>query len=95
MIDNRLYWNEYSTGDLKSALYNGSDVKTVVNSDLRYNWGLDTNDDFIFFSSQYSIFKIAKSFGQAATVVHRDTAHIHGVVFYRHKGKNICLTEKF
>ncbi|XP_052080319.1 low-density lipoprotein receptor-related protein 8-like isoform X2 [Mytilus californianus] len=85
VIDKRLYWNEYSTGDLKSAWYNGSDVQTVVSTNLRNNWGLDTNDDFIFYSSSVSIVKIAKSVGHTLTVVHRDTAQIYGVLFYKHQ----------
>lgn len=55
---------------------------------FRQNWGLDTSDDFIFYSSRYSIVKMAKSVGQTPTVVHNDTSEIYGVLLYTQQGKN-------
>ncbi|XP_071148455.1 low-density lipoprotein receptor-related protein 8-like isoform X2 [Mytilus edulis] len=95
VIDMRLYWNEFSTGDIKSVWYNGSNVQTVVSTNLRNNWGLDTNDDFIFFSSHHSIFKMAKSVGQTPTVVHIDTNQIYGVFLYKYQVNlhYVCFVE--
>ncbi|XP_071148459.1 low-density lipoprotein receptor-related protein 8-like [Mytilus edulis] len=91
VVDKRIYWNEYSPGALKSAWYNGTDVQTIVNTNLRQNWDLDTNDDFIFYSSYHLIFKMAKSVGQTPTVVHNDTEQIYGVLLFKHQGKNAIL----
>ncbi|CAG2223665.1 unnamed protein product [Mytilus edulis] len=94
VIDKRLYWNEYTTGDIKSAWYNGSDVQIVKRTDFRQNWGLDTNDDFIFYSSQYSIVKMAKSVGQTPTVVHNDTSQIYAVLLFKQQGKDYDENER-
>ncbi|VDI62041.1 Hypothetical predicted protein [Mytilus galloprovincialis] len=94
VIDKRLYWNEYYTGALKSVWYNGTDVQTLVNTNLGQNWGLDTNDDFVFYSSFNSIFKMAKSVEQTPTVVHNDTEQIYGVLLYKHQGKDYDENER-
>ncbi|VDH96969.1 Hypothetical predicted protein [Mytilus galloprovincialis] len=84
----RIYWMEYGSGDLKSAYYNGSDIKTVVKTNQIYrNWGIAISDDFIFSASGNQILKINKSSGQNATVVHSDTNQIYGVVFIKPEGK--------
>lgn len=85
----RIYWMECNTGDLKSASYNGSDIKTVFNTNSNINWDIATSDDFIFCASKNQILKINKSPGQNAKVVHTDAYRIHGIVFVEQKGKNV------
>lgn len=47
---------DYTTGELKSAWKNGSDVKILISTDLpNKNWDIDTNDEFIFYSSAETI----------------------------------------
>lgn len=85
----RIYWMECNTGDMKSALYNGSDIKTVYKTNSNFNWDIAINDDFIFSASNNQILKINKSPGQNATVVHTDANYIHGILFFEHKGKTV------
>lgn len=83
---------EYNTGDLKSVLYNGSDVKTVVSTNvLSNNREIDIGDDYVFYTSSINILKIHKSSGQIPTVVHTETSQIYGLVFYKQEGKNISV----
>lgn len=87
---NRIYWMESGTGGLKSALHNGSDIRTVFKTNN--NWGIALNDDFIFCASNTQILKINKFQGQKATVVHNDTQKIYGVVFVKQESKITRIT---
>ncbi|CAG2253865.1 APOER2 [Mytilus edulis] len=87
----RIYWMECNTGDLKSASYNGSDIKTVFNTNSNINWDIATSDDFIFCSSKNQILKINKSPGQNAKVVYTDAYRIHGIVFFEQKDQKMCI----
>lgn len=86
----RIYWMKRGTDDLKSALYNGSFIRTVFKT--YSNWGIVLNDDFIFCASDSQILKINKFQGQKATVVHNDTHQIYGVVFVKQEGKITRIT---
>ncbi|CAC5395781.1 unnamed protein product [Mytilus coruscus] len=87
----RLYWMEYTTGDLKSAWFNGSDVKTIVSTNAKNkNFDIDIDGDFIFYTSNNKIMKINKSLGQNPTVVHTDTQQIYGVLLCRQDGYTIA-----
>ncbi|XP_052080330.1 hemicentin-1-like isoform X6 [Mytilus californianus] len=83
-VDKRVYWIEYEKGDLKSALYNGSDVKTVVSTNVNLNSReIDIGGEYVFYTSSNTILKIHKSSGQIPTVVHTDTRQIYGLLFYK------------
>lgn len=69
--------------DLKSAWYNGSDVKTVVKSLF---WNFAVNQDLIFYSSQQTIWKINKTLGQIPTVVHSAAEDVYAIWIYKHEG---------
>ncbi|CAC5410066.1 LRP2 [Mytilus coruscus] len=90
-VDKRVYWMEYDTGDLKSALYNGSDVKTLVSTNVNVNREIDIGDDYVFYTSSNKILKIHKSSGQIPADVHTETTQIYGVLFYKQEGKNISV----
>ncbi|CAC5410068.1 unnamed protein product [Mytilus coruscus] len=86
-VDKRVYWMEYDTGDLKSALYNGSDVKTVIRTNVqRNNREIDIWGDYVFYTSNNKILKLHKSSGQIPVVVHTVTTQIYGVLFYKQEG---------
>ncbi|VDI59316.1 Hypothetical predicted protein [Mytilus galloprovincialis] len=85
----RLYWMEYQTGDLRSAFFNGSDVRTILSTNAtNMNWDIDTDEDFIFYTSNNRIMKINKSLGQNPDVVHTDTEQIDGILLYKQDGKD-------
>lgn len=84
---------EFFTGDLQSSFYNGSEVKTVVKTNVRItNREIDIGGEYIFYTSSYQILKVHKTSGQIQTTVHTDTEQIYGLLFYKEDGKNI-LTE--
>ncbi|CAG2222929.1 LRP2 [Mytilus edulis] len=83
-VDQRVYWMELETGDLKSALYNGSDVKTVVSTNVKHNnREIGIGDDYVFFTSYNKILKIHKSLGQLPAVVYTGPIQIYGLIFYK------------
>lgn len=89
-VHKRVYWMEYNTGDLKSALYNGSDVKTVIRTNVKFNnRDIDIVGDYVFYTSTNKILKVHKSSGQIPAVVHRETTQIYGLLFHKQDGKNI------
>lgn len=58
----RIFWMAYQTGDLRSAWYNGSDDRTIVNTNATSNnWDIDIDGDFFFYTSYNNIMKIHKS----------------------------------
>lgn len=76
----RIFWMAYQTGDLRSAWYNGSDDRTIVNTNATSNnWDID--GDLIFYTSSNQIMKINKSLGQNPTVLHTDTESVYGLLF--------------
>lgn len=86
---------EYYTGDLRSAWYNGSDVKTIISTNATFeNWDIDIDKKIIFYTSKNQIMKINKSLGQYPTVLHTDTQQIYSLLFYKPEGKNILNTIK-
>ncbi|CAG2222930.1 LRP2 [Mytilus edulis] len=85
-VDKRIYWMEYSTGALKSALYNGSDVKTVISTNvISNNREIDIGSDYLFYTSNNKILKIHKSAGQMPEIVHTETTQIFGLILYKHE----------
>lgn len=84
-MEKRLYWMERSR-DLKSAWYNGSDVKTIISSTL--NWNIAINRDFIFYVSSSTISKINKYSEETPAVVYSETGHVYALLIYEHKGNN-------
>lgn len=88
---------EYITGDLKSAWFNGSDVKTMIRTNRTYqNWDIDidhVDGDLIFCTSSNQILKINKFLGHDLTVLHNDTENIYGLLFYKPEGK-ICKLQE-
>lgn len=90
-VHKRVYWMEYNTGDLKSAWYNGSGVKTVIRTKFvkSNNRDIDIGGDYVFYTSTNKILKVHKSSGQVPAVVHRETTQIYGLLFYKQDGKNI------
>ncbi|VDH92243.1 Hypothetical predicted protein, partial [Mytilus galloprovincialis] len=79
-----LYWMAYTTGDLQSAWYNGSNFKTITSTfATNTNWDIDVDEDFIFYTTNNQIVKINKYLGQNPTVVHTDTQQIYGLLFYK------------
>lgn len=73
----RLYWIEHETGDLKSAWFNGSIIKTIISTNATSaNWDIAINEDFIFYTSNTKIMKINKALGQNSTAIHTDTLPI-------------------
>lgn len=87
-VEKRVYWMEYDTGDLKSALYNGSDVETVISTNVSSsNREIVIDGDYIFCTSYKKILKIHKSSGYISGVVHRETSNIYGLLFYKPEGK--------
>lgn len=83
---------EYNTGNLQSAFFNGSDVRTIVSTHaINTNLDIDVNKDFIFYTCNSQIMKINKSLGQTPTVIHSDTHQIHGLLLYKQDGKNTII----
>lgn len=83
---------EYETGDLKSALYNGSDVKTVIITNVSSSSReIDIGGDYVFCAGDYKIIKVHKTSGQISAVLHRESLPIYGLLFYKQEGKNISL----
>lgn len=94
-VGKRVYWMEFITGDLKSTLYNGSDVKTEVITNILYqNQDIDIGEDYVFYTSSTNILKVHKSSGQIPTVIHTEPIQIYGVFFYKQEGKNISEINK-
>lgn len=92
LVGKRVYWMEISTGDLNSTLYNGSDVKTVVRTNMiGTNREIDIGGDYIFYTSDKRIRKAHKSSGQIPTIVHTETSRIYGLLFYKQEGKDLSL----
>lgn len=90
VVDNRVYWIEHYTGDIKSTLYNGSDVKRLVSTNVKYfNRAIDIGGDYLFYTSASEISKIHKYSGQMRTVIHTEPKQIYGLEFYKQEGKNI------
>ncbi|VDH92957.1 Hypothetical predicted protein [Mytilus galloprovincialis] len=93
-VDKRVYWMEFITGVLKSSLYNGSDVKTVVSTNMSIiTRDIDIGGDYVFCTSYYKILKIHKSSGQILSVVHREPTLIFGLLFYQQEGKTISVSK--
>lgn len=83
---------EYQTGDLQSSWYNGSDVRTIVTTNItNSNWAVDVSEDFIFYTSDTTIMKINKSLRQTPTVVHTETLRICDLLLYKKDGKNTSM----
>ncbi|XP_071178159.1 protein cueball-like isoform X1 [Mytilus edulis] len=92
----RLYWMEFQTGDLQSACFNGSDVRTIVSTNAKSkNWDIATDGDFIFYTSSNKIMKISKSLQHNPTVVYTDTDIINGILLYKQNGKNTSLKKYY
>lgn len=84
---------EYYTGDLRSAWYNGSDVKTIIRTNATLvNWDINIDGDFIYYTRNNTIMKMNKSLRQNPTVVHTDTHKIYNFLLYKHDGKNTSIT---
>lgn len=93
-VDKRVYWMEFITGVLKSSLYNGSDVKTVVSTNISINTQeIDIGGDYVFCTRYNKILKIHKSSGQILPVVHREPTYIVGLLFYQQEGKTISVSK--
>lgn len=83
---------EYTIGDLRSAWYNKSDVKTIISTNASdKNLDIDIKGDFIFYTSNNQIMKINKSLGHTPTVVHTDAEQIYGFLLYKQDGKNTSI----
>lgn len=93
VVDQRVYWMGFYTGDLKSAWYNGSDVKTVVSTSISLNREFEIVDDYVFYTSNNTILKVHKSSGQIPMVIHTEPRRIYGVLFYKQEGKNISVSK--
>lgn len=88
----RLYWIEHETGELKSAWFNGSNIKTIISTNATSaNWDIAINEDFIFYTSNTKIMKINKALGQNPTVVHTDTLPIYFFLLLKQDGKNMDI----
>ncbi|VDI57028.1 Hypothetical predicted protein [Mytilus galloprovincialis] len=50
--DTRLYWMDNFMGDLKSALFDGTDIQTIVSTNtFKLNGEIDVKEEFIFYTS--------------------------------------------
>lgn len=96
VADKRVYWIEHYTGDIKSTLYNGSDVKTLVSTNVKpFYRDIDIGGDYVFYTSVKDISKVHKYSGQIPTVIHTEQKQqIHGIQFYKQEGKNISPIKK-
>lgn len=89
LVDKRVYWMGYYTGDLKSAFYNGSDVKTLVRTNVHSNnQEIGIGEDYVFYTSNNTIIKVHKSVRQIPAVIHTE---ITKILFYKREGKNILI----
>ncbi|XP_063412188.1 protein cueball-like [Mytilus trossulus] len=86
--DTRLYWMDNFMGDLKSALFDGTDIQTIVSTNtFKLNGEVDVKDDFIFYTSSTQILKINKNGGEVPIALHTDTERVHGLLLFKQEGK--------
>ncbi|XP_076088321.1 vitellogenin receptor-like [Mytilus galloprovincialis] len=86
--DTRLYWMDNFMGDLKSALFDGTDIQTIVSTNtFKLNGEIDVKEEFIFYTSSTQILKINTNGGEVPIVLHTDTERVHGLLLFKQEGK--------
>ncbi|VDI81258.1 Hypothetical predicted protein [Mytilus galloprovincialis] len=64
-----IYWMEHLSGDLQSARYNGSDIKTIISTNATsQNWAIDINEDLLHKQKQhYEVTQILRTESDCCT----------------------------
>ncbi|CAC5365944.1 unnamed protein product [Mytilus coruscus] len=86
--EERLYWMDFKTGDLKSAYLNGTNNKTVfsTNTTLK-NIGISILDSKIYCANFNQLLKVTLSPITSASVIYKGTERIYGLLLYKEKKK--------
>ncbi|XP_076087722.1 uncharacterized protein LOC143058145 [Mytilus galloprovincialis] len=84
--DERLYWMNFATGDLKSAHLNGTDASKVFSTNTTTkNLGIYVLDSDIYCVNVNQIFKVSLPPVISASVIYAGTNRIFGLFVYKEK----------
>ncbi|XP_063412153.1 low-density lipoprotein receptor-related protein 5-like [Mytilus edulis] len=86
--DERIYWMNFATGDLKSANLNGTGDRKVFSTNTTIkNVGIHVLDSEIYCVNFNQILKVTLSPVKSARVIYPGTTRIYGLFVYKEKGK--------
>ncbi|CAC5389511.1 unnamed protein product [Mytilus coruscus] len=80
---NRLYWINVD-GDMNSAKVDGSDVKTILSTNVRRNYyAIGVFGSQIYYANEYhQLLLVTKTPGSKPTVLYNDTSEIHSIFVF-------------
>ncbi|XP_063417090.1 low-density lipoprotein receptor-related protein 8-like [Mytilus trossulus] len=85
--EHRLYWILFSKGDIKSATYDGSDVKTIISTNSAGNkMAIGVLGSNIFYSDNKQLLMVDKTPGSTPTVLYIDTNRIESIFVFNQSG---------
>ena len=83
LIQQRIYWTDYSLNHIKSAKLDGSDVQ-LITSEVTNPIGIDIHDNYIYFTEHRgTLYKQSKSPGSSKIQIHSDTTYMWDVKVYQ------------
>ncbi|XP_052080605.1 low-density lipoprotein receptor-related protein 5-like [Mytilus californianus] len=87
-IEERLYWMNFATGDLKSAYLNGTNDRKLFSTNTTIqNVGIYVLDDEIYCVNFNEILKVTLQPVTSASVIYAGTKRIYGLLVYKEKRK--------
>ncbi|CAC5404608.1 LRP2 [Mytilus coruscus] len=80
--EQRLYWINFS-GDMKSAKDDGSDVKTILSTNVYKNYyAIGVVTSYIYYAYHTQLFMVKKTSGSTPTVLYNDVNLIHSIFVF-------------
>ncbi|CAC5385334.1 unnamed protein product [Mytilus coruscus] len=91
--ENRLYWINYN-GDMKSAKDDGSDVKTILSTNVRRNYyAIGVFGSYIYYTISNQLLMVTKTPGFTSTVLYNGTSLITSIFVFNQSGRYTKLYE--
>ncbi|XP_063399564.1 low-density lipoprotein receptor-related protein 4-like isoform X2 [Mytilus trossulus] len=85
--EQRLYWIRHDNGDMKSATFNGSDVKTILSTNSANNtYAIGVLGSNVFYADNKQLLMVAKTPGSTPTVLYNDTSRIDSIYVFNQSG---------
>ncbi|XP_052067593.1 low-density lipoprotein receptor-related protein 6-like [Mytilus californianus] len=87
---NRLYWINVD-GDMNSAKVDGSDVKTILSTNVHSNYyAIGVFGSQIYYANEYhQLLLVTKIPGSNPTVLYNDTSEVHSIFVFNQAGMHI------
>ena len=83
LIEQRIYWTDYTLNYIKSAKLDGSDVQ-LITSEVTNPMGIEVHNNDIYFTEYNGkLYKQSKFPGSSKILIHTDTPHMWGMKIYQ------------